>query len=133
MDNNKIFNNNSPHIAQEKILIKVLISLTILMAAGVVIYNAFFREKLSGTNFISKSKTISTKAKKKPKKIQKINLNTASKEELVKNISGIGEKTANKIINYRKTNGGFTSKEELMNIKGIGKNKFEKIKYKITV
>ena len=133
MDNNKIFNNNSPHIAQEKMLIKILISLTILLAAGVVIYNAFFREKLSGTNFILKSKTISTKTKKKPKKIQKINLNTASKEELVKNISGIGEKTANKIINYRKTNGGFTSKEELMNIKGIGKNKFEKIKYKITV
>lgn len=133
MDNSNIFNNNSTKITHEKMLIKILISLTILMAAGVIIYNAFFKKEISGVDFISENKKISTKAEKKPKKSQKINLNTASKEELVTNISGIGEKTANKIINYRKTNGGFTSKEELMNIKGIGKNKFEKIKYKITV
>ncbi|MBR0423286.1 MAG: helix-hairpin-helix domain-containing protein [Clostridia bacterium] len=133
MDNSNIFNNNSTKITHEKMLIKILISLTILMAAGVIIYNAFFKKEISGVDFISENKKISTKAETKPKKSQKINLNTASKEELVTNISGIGEKTANKIINYRKTNGGFTSKEELMNIKGIGKNKFEKIKYKITV
>lgn len=133
MDSSNIFNNNSTKITHEKMLIKILISLTILMAAGVIIYNAFFKKEISGVDFISENKKISTKAEKKPKKSQKINLNTASKEELVTNISGIGEKTANKIINYRKTNGGFTSKEELMNIKGIGKNKFEKIKYKITV
>ena len=70
---------------------------------------------------------------KKIKSKRLININTASKKEIAQNINGIGEKTAAKIISYRKTNGGFKSKEELMNIKGISKNKFEKIKNSIIV
>lgn len=51
-----------------------------------------------------------------------LNLNTATKEELML-ISGIGEVTATKIIEYREAIGGFTSLEQLMDIEGIGEKK----------
>ncbi len=133
MDNNNIFDNNSAHNEREKTIIKTLISLAILMIAGIVVYNVFFKKELSTINFTSESKTVNTPREKKIKNKHLININTASKKEIAQNINGIGEKTAAKIISYRKTNGGFKSKEELMNIKGISKNKFEKIKDNITV
>jgi len=57
----------------------------------------------------------------------KINLNTADKE-LLMSISGIGQKLAQRIVEYRQRQGGFKEKEELKNIKGITESKFEKIK-----
>lgn len=59
----------------------------------------------------------------------KININTATIEEL-KQLDGIGEKTAEKIIEYREIN-EITEIEQLMNVNGIGEGKFNKIKYKI--
>jgi len=43
-------------------------------------------------------------------------------------LSGIGEKTAIKIVEYREANGLFKTVEELTNIKGIGEKKLAKIK-----
>ena len=57
----------------------------------------------------------------------KININKASKEEL-DTLPGIGESTAEKIINYRKEHKSFKSIEELKEVKGIGDAKFEEIK-----
>ena len=48
-------------------------------------------------------------------------------------LNGIGEKTADKIIEYRNENGKFSSIDEIMNVSGIGEKKFEKIKEHITV
>lgn len=62
---------------------------------------------------------------------EKININTASKEELM-TLSGVGEQTANKIIEYRK-NIRFNEIEDLMNVNGVGKSKFESIKNYICV
>ena len=56
-----------------------------------------------------------------------ININTATIEEL-KTLKGLGESKANKIIEYRNTNGLFKTIEELLSVDGIGKTTFEKIK-----
>lgn len=64
-------------------------------------------------------------------KSEKININNASKEELME-LTGIGESTANKIIEYRKSQ-RFLEIEDIMNVSGIGKSKFDKIKDDIVV
>ena len=61
----------------------------------------------------------------------KININTADAEELDR-LKGIGEKTAEAIIEYREET-PFKSIEDIMNVKGIGEKKFEEIKNDICV
>ncbi len=56
-----------------------------------------------------------------------LDINTASKEELVK-VKGIGEKKAERIIAYREEHGEFKSVDELKNVKGIGNKIVEIIK-----
>lgn len=60
----------------------------------------------------------------------KININTATKDMLT-SIPGVGSKMADKIIKYRQEH-PFNSVDELLNISGIGKKKFEEIKLYIT-
>ena len=62
----------------------------------------------------------------------KININTAGKEELMM-LTGIGEAKAESIMDYREKNGSFTSIEELMQIEGIKEGVFNKIKDDITI
>ena len=61
----------------------------------------------------------------------KLNLSTATKEELME-LDGVGEATANKILDYIKEN-GISDIEELKNIDGIGESKFLKIKEMIDI
>lgn len=60
-----------------------------------------------------------------------VNLNTASAKELA-TLPGIGENTADKIIDYRKKH-EFKHSREIMNIKGIGQKKYDKIKTELHV
>lgn len=62
----------------------------------------------------------------------KVNINTATEEGL-KSIPGIGDTRAKSIIQYREENGGFQTIEDLMNVPGIKKGVFEKLKDSITV
>lgn len=60
-----------------------------------------------------------------------ININTASKEALM-TLIGVGEVKASAIIAYRQEKGSFNSIDEIRNISGIGEKTFEKIKQFIT-
>ncbi len=58
---------------------------------------------------------------------KKVNLNTATKDDLVL-LPGIGESIAEQILIYRDEHGQFLAVEELRKIKGIGAKKFEKLR-----
>lgn len=62
----------------------------------------------------------------------KINLNTCTAAELTA-INGIGDTRADAIIQYREYLGGYTSVEQIKNIKGIGDKLYEKIAPYLTV
>ena len=61
-----------------------------------------------------------------------INLNSEGLHELV-SLPEIGTSTAEKIIEYRNKKGKFKSVQQIMNVKGIGEKKFQKIKDYLTI
>jgi competence protein ComEA len=61
-----------------------------------------------------------------------ININNANAAQL-DTLPGIGEATANKIINHREENGLFKSIEEIKKVNGIGDKKYEEIKSLISI
>jgi len=56
-----------------------------------------------------------------------ININTASVTELMQ-LPKVGQKTAERIVEFRKQHGNFKRIEEIMNVKGIGEKSFAKLK-----
>lgn len=66
------------------------------------------------------------------KQNNKVNINIASKEELM-TLTGIGEAKADSIIEYRQKHGKFNKIEDIMNISGIKEAAFSKISDDITV
>jgi competence protein ComEA len=69
----------------------------------------------------------------KPSVSGKINLNTATAQEISDGLDGIGEVMARRIVDYRNQNGRFKSIEEIKNVSGIGDKTFAKMKDHITV
>lgn len=62
----------------------------------------------------------------------KINLNTATKEQL-ETLDGIGGALADRILSYRQKHGKFQKIEELKDVSGIGDKKYEAIRGFVTV
>jgi competence protein ComEA len=67
----------------------------------------------------------------KPAPTGKVNLNTASAEQLT-TLPGIGPKLAARIVEYRQKS-PFKSTQELMNVRGVGEKNFAKIETYLTV
>jgi competence protein ComEA len=63
---------------------------------------------------------------------EKINLNSANAEQL-QTLPGVGPATAKNILDYRAKVGKFNKIEEIINVKGIGEKKFQKIKDRLIV
>lgn len=64
--------------------------------------------------------------------VDKINVNTATQEEL-QTLNGIGASTAAAIVNYREQAGEFDSLDSLLEVKGIGEKKLDKLSDQLTV
>lgn len=88
----------------------------------IVIYEQSAEPAAGGASGVSKTQPGSA-----PEQGLPVNINRGSMEALML-LNGIGEKTAQKIIDYRKSQGGFKSIEELKNVPGIGDKKYEQIK-----
>ena len=92
---------------------------------GEQIYVPTVEEAARGTGVGTESNTKSTVQ-------NKVNINTASRDELM-TLTGIGEAKAESIIRYREEHGAFKSAGELMEIEGIKEGVFNKIKDDITI
>ena len=62
-----------------------------------------------------------------PEQSGKVNINTADKAKLM-TLPGVGESKADRIIDYRQQNGGFSSPEDIMLVAGIKEGMYNKIK-----
>lgn len=89
-------------------------------------------ESSTKESFTKESSVTGSSSSKSEKITTKININTASVEEL-QTLKGIGPATAKSIILYREEYGAFSAIEEIMNVKRIGEKTFAKIKERITV
>ena len=106
------------------------INLASLLEDGMKVYIPTKEEvmqKEENSDYIIGSNNIIGNNNVESKKSGKVNINTATKEEL-DTLPGVGESTANKIISYREENGKFKSIEEIKEVSGIGDSKFEQIK-----
>ncbi len=70
--------------------------------------------------------------KAKAPSTEKVNLNTATEEQLV-TLPGVGPAMAKRIIEHRTKVGKFTKIEEILNVKGIGEKKFQRMKDRLVV
>ena len=107
---------------------KILIGISLILTSFIILYNLFYVPHIPNLDITKKE--INFQNKDEENKIipdYLININSASHEMLTM-IPGVGSVTAKKIIEYREENGGFEDIKELMNISGIGKKKFKKMR-----
>jgi competence protein ComEA len=103
------------------------------MADGDRIYVPTEKEVKDGFVGVGDSGTGSTASSGSiPGGVSKVNINTADSTGL-QVLSGVGPATAEKIIDYRNSNGKFTSIEKLKNVSGIGDKTYLKLKDHICV
>jgi comEA protein len=88
--------------------------------------------KMKGaTEITNENKYMSVEKIKKPLEVI-VNINTASLTEL-EVLPSIGPKTAQKIVDYRNKWGKFNKKEDIKKVSGIGQKTYEKIVDKIQI
>lgn len=76
--------------------------------------------------------TTETTIEGSPENGRPINLNTATRSELM-TLPRVGSVTADRIITYRESHGGFNNIDELLHIKGIGDKTLERIREEVTI
>ncbi len=120
---------------------KILLVVALFLFAGILFFNAFYKSDATvpAIVYINEGAEESDESRKSADSSDsqvlksKVNINTATEEELADNLSGVGSTIARRIVEYRDYNGGFSSVEEIKNVSGIGDKMFEKIKDDICV
>ena len=103
---------------EKKIIIFILAAL--ILGEGIWLHKKY----LANNQHLEQEETFGPKV---PIRNYKVDINKASAKELI-TLPQIGPSTAQKIIKYRETHGGFLFIEDLKNVKGIGEKKFQKLK-----
>ena len=107
------------------------INLAQKLADEMVIYVPFIGEEATASSNFTNHGFVSNGSSTGSGATQgKISINTATEAELSQ-LDGIGSVKAKAIVDYRTKYGGFKSLDELMNVSGIGEKTFDKIKEKI--
>lgn len=75
---------------------------------------------------LAMSTGIASAAPKSHAPAAKVNINSASVEQLTE-LPGVGAKLAARIVEHRQKQGPFKSTQELMNVKGIGEKNLQKL------
>ena len=116
----------------QKPKISILIVMTSLFAVfltGFFFYRNYSRDAVIPT--VIESPYSSYVAPSRPQTAPRININTATQEQLC-TLPGIGETLAKRIVTYRRMNGPFQDVGELLNVDGIGSGKLKAILDMIT-
>ncbi|MDE6579326.1 MAG: helix-hairpin-helix domain-containing protein [Ruminiclostridium sp.] len=121
-------------LMKNKITFILISSVFVLLSICIVLVSLLYRQ--SNAVYIKDTASLETEITQITAQTDltndKININTASKEELM-TLSGIGEVIAQRIIDYREEHGNFRSVEEIKKVKGIGEARFNSIKDHIIV
>lgn len=119
---------------KNKITFILISSVFVLLSMCIVLVTLLYRQ--SNAVYIKNTASLETEITQITSRTDlindKININTASKEELM-TLSGIGEVIAQRIIDYREEHGSFKFVEEIKNVNGIGEARFNSIKDHIIV
>ena len=111
--------------------------LLFLLPAITVLFLAFLAGTLYGRNNIGTIAGVATEVKSNIETTEKtvingkININTATVDDLIY-VPGIGEVMAQRIIDYRNTNGPFNSIDDIINVDGNGQKKLEQLSVYLT-
>jgi comEA protein len=119
----------SDNLCQKEVLMnsrKIKVVCVLTMCVGLMMSSVSIMAQKSASNSAT-HKSAST-----PASTEKINLNSATAEQL-QSLPGIGPAIAKTIVEHRTKVGKFNRIEEILKVKGIGEKKFQKIKDRLTV
>ncbi len=111
---------------KKSVSVRLIIIVAVIFALGVVCFNAYDLTRDNSRKYYYTQQEI------EELEIEKVNINTATKEQLCL-LDGIGESTAENIVKYRQENGNFEKIEDIQNVKNISEQTFLKIRPMITV
>ncbi|WP_085834010.1 ComEA family DNA-binding protein [Clostridium merdae] len=130
--------------------VRWLLAIAVFLCALIIGYNVLFVPQVTLTTVVRTDTSSAVQAKAsanvkqtessqqeayEPESVEKtalVNLNTADAGQL-ETLPGVGPVTAKRIIAYRDSVGAFRTKEELMQVDGIGEKTFEKLQNFIIV
>lgn len=102
--------------------------------ASVIVFGfiyVFVRESTKGDRILLRTPPANVFASERPVHPDAVNINTAGKDELMA-LPGIGPSIADGIIRFREENGPFRDKAEIMDVSGIGEEKYKDLQDLIT-